>query len=107
MSTSSNPTLAATSPTTQVILHSALKVAQTGGMIVPPVYLILSAVRGKKPFTIKRLMNASVLGVGAGAGVGAGLAALKLRDQSELAIIDRVERLVCPRPILGVGYGKC
>lgn len=95
MSTSSNPTMAAMSPMTQMTAHVSLKMAQAASMIVPPVYLLSRLVRrGASPFTIRRLMNVSTGSVIIGAGLGVGMSYGRLRNEPEIALIDRIERMV-------------
>ncbi|EIW71364.1 hypothetical protein TREMEDRAFT_28036 [Tremella mesenterica DSM 1558] len=92
MATSSYPIFGSQNPRTQVALHAGLKMGQTMGMIVPPIYLLTLAVR-KRPFSIRRLMNVTTTWVGIGSiGLG-GLGWARMGSQSEEAIFDRCERL--------------
>lgn len=93
MSTSANPAFASLSPAVQVNLHVSLKIAQTMGMIVPPLYLVACLAR-HRPLTVRGLMktstNSTVIGGIVGYGIGAGY----LRNEPEEKLVDRVVRLV-------------
>lgn len=80
-------------PRNQVCAHAALKVAQAASMIYPVAYIGLGLSR-RRPMSVSRLMRGAQVSVLGGAGVGWGLGYLRLRDQSEEAIEDRVYRLV-------------
>jgi hypothetical protein len=97
MATSSHPSMASQSASTQVIAHSALKVAQAFSTIVPPAYLVTSLIlRRGRGFSVRGLATTSFGGVVAGAGIGGVAAWARLRDQPTEAIEDRAFRLVRP-----------
>lgn len=76
-------------------MHVSLKMAQLTSMAVPPLYLVSSLIlRRGRPFSINQLMRISAGSVIVGSGVGAVMGWGKLKDEPELAIIDRVERMV-------------
>lgn len=98
MATSAYPFFAGQTPRTQVIAHSALRVAQVAAMITPPLFILSSIVRRNplKPFTIKRLLNSTVRSTAVGAAFGGLMGWGRLRNEPETAILDRAERLVSP-----------
>lgn len=96
MSTSANPAFQKYSPITQVTLHSSLKVAQAAGMLAPPLYIVATLVR-RRPLTINHILRTSAASVVAGAGIGAGVGYLRLMNEPEVKIVDRMERLVSSR----------
>lgn len=103
MATSSHPSMAGQSASTQVIAHSALKVAQAFSTIVPPAYLVTSLIlRRGRGFSVRGLATTSFGGVVAGAGIGGVAAWGRLRDQPIEAIEDRAFRLVRPPPVTDV-----
>ncbi|WVR08007.1 hypothetical protein IAU60_005051 [Kwoniella sp. DSM 27419] len=67
------PLFSSHEPSTQLVMHSALKYAQLASMVVPPLYLLRTLVLRRRPFSVKGLMNNSILGASAGGVVGAGL----------------------------------
>lgn len=94
MSTSASPMLASRPPTTQMILHVSLKMAQLTSMAVPPLYLISSLVlRRGRPFSVNQLMRVSIGSVLLASGVGAAMGWGRLRNEPSGAIVDRVERM--------------
>lgn len=95
MATSAYPSLARQDPRTQVIAHSALKVAQTASMIFPPLYLLSSLILRRGPgFSIRGLLRSGNRSVVGGASVGALAAWARLRNEPMEAIEDRCYRLV-------------
>jgi hypothetical protein len=104
MSTSANPIFQKYSPTTQVTLHVSLKVAQAAGMLAPPLYIIATLAR-RRPLTVNRLMRASAVSVVAGAGVGTALGYLRLMNEPQDKIVDRMERLVSTSMRTGAAVG--
>ena len=78
--------------------------AQTVSLIAPPLYIATAILRRNplKPFSIKRLLNTTIGYTGLGAAAGAGVGYVRLMDESEPAILARVEKLV--RPLL-IYYG--
>ena len=87
--------LASRPPTTQMILHVSLKMAQLTSMAVPPLYLISSLVlRRGRPFSVNQLMRVSIGSVLLASGVGAAMGWGRLRNEPSGAIVDRVERMV-------------
>lgn len=93
MSTSANPAMQGYSPLTQISAHSALKMAQAAGMIVPPAYIVLTLGR-RRPLTIAGLMRATTANTIAWAGIGGAGAYAYLQNQPEDKLVDRVQRLV-------------
>ena len=104
MATSALPFFSDRTPRTQVIAHTSLKMAQTVSLIAPPLYIATAILRRNplKPFSIKRLLNTTIGYTGLGAAAGAGVGYVRLMDESEPAILARVEKLV--RPLL-IYYG--
>lgn len=93
MATSANPTFAKLDPFTQIVLHSALKVAQAGSMVVPPAWIVWTAAR-RNPFSVRRLMRVSTGSVVLGGVAGGGLAYMRLQIEPRDKIEDRCYRLV-------------
>jgi hypothetical protein len=87
---SDNPSL------NSLVTHSALRTAQGFAVVAPPVYVVSSLIlrRGRHPFSIRRLMATSVGSTLAGAGIGAGVGYVRLSNQGQLALDDRVLSLV-------------
>lgn len=78
----------------QAMSHSALKGAQAGAMIVPPVFLVASLIlRRGGGFSIRKLMTNSVGGVLVGAAGGVLMGYGKMKDESEVAIQEKTFRL--------------
>ncbi|KAL7425178.1 hypothetical protein Q5752_000866 [Cryptotrichosporon argae] len=92
MTTSASPLFATYSPHTQVVAHAALKTAQAAGMLVPPLYVAASLLRGRG-FSARRLMRVSTGWVGGGAVLGAGMGWARLAGQTPESVVDRTERL--------------
>ncbi|TXT07405.1 hypothetical protein VHUM_03125 [Vanrija humicola] len=92
MATSSHSSMSKLDPFTQVVLHSALKVAQAGSMVVPPTWVIWSLAR-RNPLSVRRLMRVSTASVVVGAAAGGGLAYMRLQIEPRDKIEDRVYRL--------------
>ena len=85
--------------------HASLKTAQAMGMLVPPLYLIGSIVRGRG-VSIHRLMRVTTIWVAGGAVLGVAAGYARLRDQPPEALEDRVYRLAGPFPILWAGMDR-
>jgi hypothetical protein len=108
MATSALPFFADRSPRTQIVAHTALKMAEVVALVTPPLVIAAAIIRRNplKPFTIKRLLNttigATALGAGAGGAVGYG----RLMNEPETAILARTEKLVSPIYTLQIGEGK-
>lgn len=95
MATSSYPSMARQDPMTQMITHSALKVAQAGSMLFPPAYLVSSLVLRRGPgFSIRTLMRVANRSVAGGAVLGGLAAWARLRNEPIEAIEDRCYRMV-------------
>ncbi|KAL1412098.1 hypothetical protein Q8F55_003095 [Vanrija albida] len=92
MATSSNPAFAKLDPFTQIVLHSALKVAQAGSMVIPPAWIVWTAAR-RNPFSVRRLMRVSTGSVVLGGAAGGGIAYMRLQIEPRDKIEDRCYRL--------------
>ena len=79
-----------------VVAHASLKTAQAASMIAPPLYLVVALVR-RRGISINRLMRVTTGTVAAGAGIGAGMGYMRLRNEPDVALSDRVFRLVSVR----------
>jgi len=93
MATSANPAFQNLTPTTQVSLHSGLKVAQAAGMLAPPLYIVACLAR-KRPLSVNGVMRNAALSVIAGGAVGTGIGYARVMNQPEDKIVDRAQRLV-------------
>lgn len=108
MATSSYPSLSSLSPLNQVMAHSALKMSEAAGLLVPPIYIAASLIRRRgMGFSIRGLMRASTRGVVIGAPFGAAAAWGMLRNEPLVALEDRCFRLVrdnsrCPAPYCAI-----
>lgn len=107
MATSAYPSLASQSPMTQMMAHSALKMSEAAGLLVPPIYVAVSLIRAARGrgaagagFSVRGLMRASTRGVVIAAPLGAGAAWGMLRNEPLEAVEDRCYRLVS-RPFNG------
>ena len=95
MATSSYTSLATLSPMSQMMAHSALKMSEAAGLVVPPVYILTSLIRRRgMGFSVTGLLKASTRGVVIGAPLGAVAAWGMLRGQEVEALEDRCYRLV-------------
>lgn len=77
-----------------ILLHTGLKVAETLSLAVPPAYLIFHAIRGKRPFSVNRFLGATWMTSLGGAALSMPVAYYKLKDEPEVAMQNRMERLV-------------
>lgn len=77
-----------------ILLHTGLKVAETLSLAVPPAYLIFHAFRGKRPFSINRFLGTTWMTSLAGAAASMPVAYYKLKDEPEVAMQNRMDRLV-------------
>ncbi|KAI9638854.1 uncharacterized protein MKK02DRAFT_41880 [Dioszegia hungarica] len=94
MATSTYPSMASQNPLTQLIAHSALKVAQAGATVLPPAYLVSSLIlRRGTGFSVRGLMRSANMAVLGGGALGAGAAWVRLRGASAESLEDRVFRL--------------
>lgn len=91
--------MASQNPLTQLIAHSALKVAQAGATVLPPAYLVSSLIlRRGTGFSVRGLMRSANMAVLGGGALGAGAAWVRLRGASAESLEDRVFRLVRASP---------
>ena len=81
-----------------VVAHASLKSAQATSMLAPPIYLAISLIR-RRGFSIGRVMRVTTGSVAVGAGIGVGMGYMRLRNEPDVALSDRVFRLVSPPPI--------
>lgn len=93
MATSANPIFQNYSAKTQVTLHATVKVAQATSMLVPPLYIITTLAR-RRPISINAIMRNAATSVVIGAGIGTGVGYLRLKNEPQDKIDDRMERLV-------------
>ncbi|KAJ9110201.1 hypothetical protein QFC20_003053 [Naganishia adeliensis] len=77
-----------------ILLHTGLKVAETLSLAVPPAYLIFHAIRGKRPFSVNRFLGAIWMTSLGGAALSMPVAYYRLKDEPEVAMQNRMERLV-------------
>lgn len=102
MATSALPFFADRSPRTQVVAHTALKMAEVVALVTPPLVIAAAIFRRNplKPFTIKRMLNTTIGATTLGAGAGAAMGYARLIDEPETAILARTEKLVSPLPVV-------
>jgi hypothetical protein len=77
-----------------ILLHTGLKVAETLSLAVPPAYLIFHAIRGKRPFSVNRFLGATWMTSLGGAVASMPVAYYRLKDEPQVAMQDRMNRLV-------------
>ena len=89
-----HPRLSADPSLDYILLHTGLKVAETLSLAVPPAYLLFHAVRGKRPFSVNRLLRTTwMVGYG-GAVASVPVAYYRLKSEPQVAMQDRMNRLV-------------
>jgi len=78
-----------------VIRHSMRKGYQAFSLLAPPIYTLTTLVRrGRRGFSINRMLRATWVAGGVGLGLGGGAAWMRLKDQTPESLHDRRFRLM-------------
>lgn len=97
MSTIPHPKLSAKPETDYMLFHTALKAGQTMSLVSPPLIIAYHLIR-KKPLSVRSFFwRMNLLAIG-GTAVSVPIGAYMMKDESEVAMASKRERLVSTFP---------